>query len=168
MTKYQKRKATQDYTKRSPRTRSLGNPRSRRRVIQAVRRGHNREDAAALAGVTYRTLLNEMQRDEGFAELVEKAKLSCKARMVSVVKKGALDDPKLAMSWLERNYPQEWSRSGNVIHEGIVDHNIRLSVDEQRAELTDLITALRQRAGTNGHPPVASNGNGNGQHHEHN
>lgn len=154
-------------TKKRTKPRSLATPWARRRVLRAIKRGHNREDAAALAGCTYNTLLNEMKADQDFAALVEKAKLCCKSRMVSAVNKGALSDPKLAMSWLERHYPGEWSRSGNVMHEGNIDHTVRLSVDEQRAELVDLIAALRQRAGANGSPPAVAS-NGNGQHHGNN
>ena len=73
--------------------------------------------ACALVGISDQTLSNWKQRGEageepylGFVDAIKDAEARAEARAVALVQKAMVDDWKAAMTWMERKFPDRWSR----------------------------------------------------------
>lgn len=85
------------------------------RILSAIRQGSYREIAAQAAGVRPETLSRWMHRDgepyETFRCRVEKTEADIERRMVRCVTNAAAADPKYAVTFLERKFPERWARA---------------------------------------------------------
>ena len=74
--------------------------------------------ACALVGISDQTLSNWKQRGAageepylGFVDAIKDAEARAEARAVALVQKAMVDDWKAAMTWMERKFPDRWSRN---------------------------------------------------------
>ena len=83
-------------------------------ILQAIAHGCYRETAAQLAGVTPETLCHWMRWENEpyvtFQRLVRKAEADLEARMVQILTRAADVRPELALSVLERKFPERWAK----------------------------------------------------------
>jgi hypothetical protein len=86
------------------RPRKLDQPEYAKVVLAKLREGNSRADAAALAGITYRTLARTCQNDPDFAALCTKAEIEGKAKCIKAV---MAKDPRFI---LERKWWREYGR----------------------------------------------------------
>lgn len=113
------------------------NPELGQKLIAGIRQGATRRDAAALCGVTYRTLHNwlkagqeEAGEEEAAGEffhfflLFEQAEAELMTLLAQTVVKAALTDPRLALDVLQRRRRVEWGASldlGKLSTEQLID-----------------------------------------------
>jgi hypothetical protein len=90
--------------------RKLADPAVREELLQLLRSGCSRADAAAYIGVNQQTVRNEIKRDPVFAAAVKRATLSGKVLMVKRFAKGSKDDWRAAAEFLARKWPDEWGK----------------------------------------------------------
>lgn len=74
--------------------------------------------ACDLCGIGERTYYDWMARAEAgeepysqFAQAIKDAEARAEARAVALVQKAMVDDWKAAMTWMERKFPDRWSRN---------------------------------------------------------
>lgn len=143
--------------------RSKLTPEVQERIIQAIRAGNYRETAAAYAGIHIGTFYRWLQKGERaksgpyreFREAIERAEAEAEVRHVAIVAKAATDDPKAAMWWLERRFPDRWGRrqfdlrhSGDVRIESPYDELAPLLGNPEAARLgAALARALAAESG---------------------
>ena len=84
-------------------------PEARAAVLAVLRLGHFREVAAQKAGISGSVLSRWIQDDEGLRAEVEAAEADEEIRLLAKVRQGARDDPRLALSLLERRFRARWS-----------------------------------------------------------
>lgn len=85
-------------------------------ICEAVRNGNYRDTAAEWVGITVRTLRSWVRRGkqepgsayERFLHALLEAEGAAEIKMVELVCKAAVEDPKHAEWWLERKFPQRW------------------------------------------------------------
>lgn len=108
-------------------------PEVRDAIISVLRAGNFRVVACRAAGVHVRTFRRWLARgrDETsgvyreLLTLVEQAEHEAETAMVANVFAAATADARHAQWWLERKFPQRWSRDRNLLHE-LRDHIRRL------------------------------------------
>lgn len=86
------------------------NDEAAKKILDALRIGCTRDDAAASAGICARTLRNEIARNSVFAAAVGLAQAIGKQRLVARVNRSSRDDWKAAAWLLERRWPKEWGK----------------------------------------------------------
>lgn len=101
-------------------------------IISHIRSGSYPDVAAQAEGVSrgtyYRWMARGRNREEpyaGFCDLVMRARAQAETMAVAIVHELATEDPKLAISWLERAHASRWSphvrRTVGVAFEGALD-----------------------------------------------
>ena len=93
---------------------------ARRMLLTFLCGSLSRADACKLVGVTLQTLTNEIKRDPAFKLEVHRAELSGKAQAAALVTQAAAADPKIALEYLQRKWPDEWGKRTRVKLEGTV------------------------------------------------
>jgi len=78
----------------------------------------SRTDACKMVGITLQTLTNEIKRDPAWKLEVHRAELSGKAQASALVTQAAANDPKIAIEYLQRKWPDEWGKRTRVKLEG--------------------------------------------------
>jgi hypothetical protein len=89
-------------TKRTPETEAA--------ILDALRAGNTRTDAALIAGLNPHTLSDWCKRFPQFSAAVEKAEAEARARMVAIVAKAAVHTWTAAAWYLERRDPEHFGR----------------------------------------------------------
>ena len=125
---------------------SKRSPERRDALLNALRLGNTRRNAAAYAEISHETFYNWLADDVTFRDAVEKAEADAEARFVGQVAKAAADGTwQAAAWWLERRRADDYRRRDGVeltgknggaietrtLTEGMDDH--------ERATLRDLI-----------------------------
>ena len=124
------------------------------RLAEALRTGNTRIDAARYAGIGYSTFRSWMARGRtgerpyaAFVASMEKAEADAVIRNVAIIQKAAGVSWQAAAWWLERKFPELWSRDNVLIRQ--------MQADLKRMEkLIDGSTVLPQA--TPGPPPGPS------------
>ena len=87
-------------------------PEVARKILRAVRAGAHRGIAAQYAGVTRETLSRWLRRPgepyETFSRLLDQAEAEIEVNLVSLITES--QDPRVALKFLERRFPQRWAR----------------------------------------------------------
>lgn len=157
---------------RAGKRRGAGRPRAfdaglRRKLLGNLAKGHSLAEASVLIGVAYSTLCKQRQRDAAFDEAVKAAyregRVRAKAKARGTILGAIGRDWRAALSYLERMYPEEWSKHRHVTHEGEIEVNHVADLSGVRRELLDdaaYLEFLRNRAlAIDGHArPVRQNG----------
>lgn len=102
-------------------------PEVRDRLLKAIRLGAPLEVACNVAGASYRAVAEWIQRGEGrhpnrpstpdyvqFAQEVTRAIADSEMRLLSIVNKGAEQDPRHAQWLLSRRFPERWAETHRV------------------------------------------------------
>lgn len=85
------------------------------KIIEAIARGHNREDAARLAGIAPSTLYDWMAKKPEFSEACKNADSRAVDIGISALEKAAKGGSVRAIQlWLQSKRPGEWSPSQKV------------------------------------------------------
>lgn len=94
------------------------------RLAEALRTGNTRIDAARYAGIGYTTFKNWMVRGRAgekpyaaFLSSMEKAEADAVIRNVAIIQKAAGVSWQAAAWWLERKFPELWSRDNVLIRQ---------------------------------------------------
>lgn len=77
-------------------------------ILKAIENGMTQKDAAILAGVDQDTITN-WKKNSDFSDQMRLAEIQFKSKLLKVIDKAALTDPKEAKWRLERLYPEEFS-----------------------------------------------------------
>jgi hypothetical protein len=93
-----------------PRRPKIGRP----AALEALRHGNTRRAAAAMAGVTERTLYRWIEADVTFSQAVERAEGEAEAMYLAAVEKAVPDSWQAAAWWLERRKHTDYSRRDKV------------------------------------------------------
>jgi hypothetical protein len=97
----------------------------RNRALQKISQGHTLKEAAVLCGVSYMTLNSERNRDSAFDEQVKNAivvgRIRAKATAKGTLLRAIGKEWRAAVTYLERMYPEEWSKHRHVTHDGEVE-----------------------------------------------
>ena len=90
------------------------------RICREVAKGSTREGAAALAGISERTLFEWRAASPEFADALQKADARFQAAAVATIRKAARQPRNwTAMAWLlERKFPQQWGRIDRQLARG--------------------------------------------------
>lgn len=95
-------------------------PEVQQRVLQAIAGGNTKKDAAAYAGVGYRTLeawlADQRPAFQQFQQAVAQKEAEAVVRNVTLIQKAAADTWQAAAWWLERRRPDDWGRKERVEH----------------------------------------------------
>lgn len=152
-------------SKQRRKKRGRGQPRAlqskaiRKKLLDTLRSGHGIKEAVALIGYTYQTLRNECNRDSKFEQEVQEAarqgRIVAKATAKGTLLRAIGKEWRAAVTYLERMYPEEWSKHRHVTHDGEVEVNHSTDVAALRHELLNddnYLDFLRRQA-------VADDGN---------
>lgn len=123
-------------------------------IAALLANGSNRTDACAIAGISYETFTQWMQKAE-FVEAIKKAEATCKNRNIALVQKAALTTWQAAAWWLERKHRDEFAL---VVRESEKDTEIPARMAKRAHELLSKLEGQKPAHSINGQ----SNGNGNG------
>ena len=101
-------------------------PEIQKKIIEAVKAGNYYEAACAYAGVSYSTLRGWIVKGEKaksgkylkFLEAVRQAEAEAEARIVLQWQKAMPEDWRAAQAFLERRYPERWSKKETHVLEG--------------------------------------------------
>ena len=93
-------------------------PELQTKVCALIEAGNYAETACACAGISSSTFYSWRQRGEreeageyaDFAAAVDEAEAQAERKAVVMVQMGMRDDPRLAMTFLERRFPKRWQR----------------------------------------------------------
>jgi hypothetical protein len=137
-------------------------PEVRERIVQAILAGNYFETACQFAGVATATGYEWLARGEGrdqrrprnrefaeFAEAVGQAEAQAEVHTVALIRQGLPDNPRLALDFLARRYPDRWG-GRDSLH---VTHDLDGAI---RAELARLAGPGQARLA--GAAPVDANG----------
>lgn len=80
------------------------------KIIGYVRAGCNRNDSAQACGIAVETMCQWMRRYPDFMQRVHEADAQAAVKMELVVSKHAVDDPKIAIAWLQAKRQKEWGK----------------------------------------------------------
>jgi hypothetical protein len=86
-------------------------PERKQAIINYVRMGATRRDAAGAAGISYETFRVWMKEDSAFSVSVSEAECECGALMAARIYAEAMranGDAKYALEWLKRRRRAEW------------------------------------------------------------
>lgn len=94
-------------------------------ILDSLRAGNTRTDAAAYAGISHSTLFEWIRRSKAnpegpfgaFFDEVKKAEADAVVRNVALIQKAATDTWQAAAWWLERKYPEHWSQHRDLIRD---------------------------------------------------
>lgn len=126
------------------------------KMLEALRWGNYRDDAAEYAGIKLRSMYRwcalGKKGDEayvGFWQAVLNAEQTAKINAVRDFYQAGQRDPKWLLQWLSRKFPEQWGSNNRVI-----------------AELLRRVAEL-EKDGTHGYhsPPVPGDSRGNGDGH---
>lgn len=118
-------------------------PKLQREICKHLASGCYAVTACAVCGIGETTFYNWLERgakgEEPYAEFVASVKEAehlAEVRAVALVQKAMVDDWKAAMTWLERKFPDRWSRGERreLSHSGGVQHIIEIEVVEPEHE----------------------------------
>ena len=98
-------------------------------LLQALRNGHTRTDAAGLAGIHKDTLYEWLKRDPSFSDEVLRAELSAVDYHLGCWRDGAKDDWRASMEYLARRRPDDYARKET--------QQVYLQVGRELAQLSD-------------------------------
>lgn len=121
------------------RPRELESPKRRKQLLNTLRIGHGIKEACALNGFSYPTLRTECLSDPGFETQVKEAaiagKIVAKATAKGTLLRAIGTQWRAAVTYLERMYPEEWSRHRHVTHDGEVEVTHSADMAALRREL---------------------------------
>jgi hypothetical protein len=80
-----------------------------------------------------------------FLDAVERAESESQVIVVSHLMRAMPSTPTAAFAWLERRFPQEWSRTERVEHAGGDGGAIAVRIETVRGKVLSEIEAIRQR-----------------------
>lgn len=86
----------------------------RNAILRFLAQSMSRTDACKLVQCTLQTLSNTMKRDPVFKGEVHQAELTGKLGATMCVTLHAQTDPKIAIEFLQRKYPDEWGKRTRV------------------------------------------------------
>jgi len=137
-------------------------PETQDRIVQALRVGAYREDAALYAGIHVATLYRWLETGEAdeanniesphreLREAVKGAEARAEVDMLTIINKAAIKNWQAAAWRLERKNPAKWGKRDAVEVSGDVQHNVSVDLvpeDEQRAEIARLLAVANGDAG---------------------
>lgn len=110
-------------------------PEVQEKLLNAIRMGNYYEAACAYAGIHYFTFRRWIEKGEKaksgkyreFSDLVKKAEAEAEARIVALWQSKIPKDWRAAQVFLERRYPDRWSRKEKVEVEGGSVVNIQVN-----------------------------------------
>jgi hypothetical protein len=112
-------------------------PQVTKTICEAVERGNTVKNAAALAGIGETTLYQwlEWGREgrpdyQKFQESLNNALAKAQDRAVKAFVGAFSNDPKMALEYLSRRYPEDWAKKDNLKVESKVDGVIKIVVEE--------------------------------------
>jgi hypothetical protein len=130
----------------------IENPEVRSKLIDALRAGATRRDAALYAGVSEATFHRWMQRAEAddaeqvesthtaFREQVQRAEAEARVQAVFVIRRAMLTEWRAALEYLKRRAPHDWSDRVEVHTRGeVAVMHQQLSPDEMRRIAEELL-----------------------------
>ena len=105
-------------------------------IREAIERGNTVKNAAALAGISERVVYNWLEwGKEGkdseylqFMQEVNRAQANAQDRAVRAFVGAFSDDPRMAMEYLARRYPEDWAKKDNLKVEAKHDGEIVVKV----------------------------------------
>lgn len=90
------------------------------RILEAIGAGNTKKDAAAYAGIGYRTLETWLTDPRPlyrqFQQAVAQKEAQAVVRNVAIIAKAAQDTWQAAAWWLERRRPDDWARKERLEH----------------------------------------------------
>lgn len=121
---------------------SLLTPKTKQKLIEAIKAGSHYETACAYAGISYSTFREWMQRGQGthkrrktdqdyvdFADAILEAESQGEISAIAAIKAASKNDWKAAAWMLERRHSARWASTQKV----------QLQVEQQLAENLDLL-----------------------------
>jgi transposase len=110
----------------------------RKAIVEAIARGNTLGHAAALAGVSRKTVYQWLAKGEAatnprssyrmFAEDVARANAQVAEEMIGVIREKAPDDWRAAMTFLERRFPDDYAKRERHEVAGPSDGPIKIEV----------------------------------------
>ena len=94
-------------------------------LLEALRLGATRSQAAAAAGLSRVTLWRWLQEDPELAAAVEQADGLAELAMIRTLYEASMRDWKAAAFWLERRHPAEWGRGRRRVEGDPTDLDVR-------------------------------------------
>lgn len=118
------------------------------RILTSLREGNYRIVACEAAHVDYQTFKRWMAdpRPEyrNFRAAVLQAEADCEAEMVTIVRKAAKDDPRLALEYLARKFPERWAAKTRVEIEAMVRKEAKEMAEEYGLDEEQLIAEAQR------------------------
>jgi hypothetical protein len=109
-------KAKDGVVKKRGRPRSIANKETRQAILNALMLGLTREVAAAVGGVTEKTLWKELGRDPEFSAQVDHAEAFAEQSLVTMIYQSARGGTWQAAAWLlERRFNTRWGRKNTLL-----------------------------------------------------
>lgn len=111
-------------------------------ILEHLRSGHYRKDAANLEGVSFQQFNVWRHDDPEFAEGIKRAEAESISALVERIR-SASEDPQrwTAAAWLlERRFPQRWGKRERL------DQKTTLTVEPSKMTDAELAAALREEA----------------------
>lgn len=84
-------------------------------ILASIEEGLSQKDAAMLAGISEDTFYTWKKEKPEFSELLERAILKYKQKLIGYVNTSAVKDGKLALEVLSRKWPQEFGKDGTPV-----------------------------------------------------
>lgn len=118
-------------------------PEIQEKIVSAIRAGNYANVAAEYAGIGERTFYRWLERGREanrgiywhFWQAVKKAEREAEVRAVAIIQKHMEGNWQAAMTYLERKFPQRWSRRDRLEHTGADGGPIR---SEQQLTVVDI------------------------------
>lgn len=122
--------------------RKLADPERRRLLCKLLRQGVSLQKAAAACSISYRTLRNEIERDEEFAAQVERAKAIRVVTLTRRVYKHAKKDPRTALHLLACLDPQYAKNTAHPQQHVHAHAHIAIDPEQQRSAIAAIAAKL--------------------------
>lgn len=134
------------------------NPKTQRKIYQAIRAGNYKEVACQFAGISHTTLRNWVKRGEEseakgnenciyyhFLKGLQEAEAEAEVRNVAIVQKAAEKQWQASAWMLERRHPDRWSRNDKQRLE--VKAEVEVDDNSARDRLQGILDGIAKRLG---------------------